>query len=401
VTPQSVRLPITLQRIFLKKDREAPVLRGHPWIFSGAIDRIEGDEETAGIVDVFDARKTWIARGLSSPKSQIRIRLLTWKEEAIDQGFFARRLSRALTLREKYLSSTTNAYRLVNAEGDFLPGLIIDRYGDFLVCQFFTAGIDSVKGIIMNSLSGLISATGIYERSEGRAREEEELEPSVGVLAGEAPPELIPIEENGFKFVADIRRGQKTGFFLDQRDNRVLLSTLARGQTILNCFSYSGAFSVYALAGGARQVTSLDSSRPALELAEQHLQLNGFASGGELLKADAFTYLKECDTSFDVIVLDPPSLAHKRNDVTAATGGYKFLNLHALKRLNAGGLLLTFSCSQHVSLDLFQKVVFGAAVDTGRKVSLLKRLGQPIDHPMSLHHPEGEYLKGLLLEVLD
>lgn len=296
----------------------------------------------------------------------------------------------------------TNAYRWVNGEGDFLPGLVVDRYADFLVCQFFTAGMDSFKPVIAESLLSVLPVKGIFERSEGRVREEEGLEPTVDVLAGEAPPELIPIEENNFKFVVDARRGQKTGFFLDQRDNRSFLSTVVRGQTILNCFAYSGAFSVYALAGGAAEVLSLDSSRPALELAERNLALNGFATtDGRLLKADAFTYLKECNTAFGVIILDPPSLAHKRSDVNAATGGYKFLNLHALKHLKPGGLLLTFSCSQHLSIDLFQKVVFGAAVDARRKVAFLKRLGHSIDHPVSLHHPEGEYLKGFVLKVLD
>jgi 23S rRNA (cytosine1962-C5)-methyltransferase len=390
-----------MPKVFLKKDREHPVLRGHPWIFSGAIDKIEGDGEAVSVTDVFDIRKNWIARGLFNPKSQIRVRVLTWEEEPIDGGFFTRRLSQALTSRRKHLSSKTNAYRLINGEGDFLPGLIVDRYGEFLVCQFFTAGMDSFKEVLTECLSGLVSVRGIYERSEGRVREEEGLESSVGVLTGEAPPEFVPIEEGGFKFIVDVRRGQKTGFFLDQRDNRVLLSTLAQGQSVLNCFSYSGAFTVYALGGGAKEVTCLDSSRPALELAEKHLELNGFSSGGELLKADAFTYLKESDAAFDIIVLDPPSLAHRRSDVTAATGGYKFLNLHAFKHLNPGGLLFTFSCSQHIPIDLFQKVVFGAAVDAGRKVGVLKRLGQPMDHPVSLHHPEGEYLKGLLLTVLD
>jgi 23S rRNA (cytosine1962-C5)-methyltransferase len=390
-----------MPKVFLKKDREHPILNGHPWIFSGAIEKVEENSEAVWITDVFDARRNWIARGLFSPKSQIRVRVLTLQDEAIDGGFLTRRLSQALALRQRYVSSKTNAYRVVNGEGDFLPGLIVDRYGDFLVCQIFTAGMDSLKEILTECLSGLIPVRGIYERSEGRVRGEEGLEPSVGVLMGEAPPDLVPIEENGFKFLVDVRRGQKTGFFLDQRDNRILLSSLANGQTILNSFSYSGAFTVYALGGGAKEVTSLDSSRPALELAERHLELNGFLSAGELLKADAFAYLKECDRTFDVIVLDPPSLAHRRSDVIAATGGYKFLNLHALKCLRAGGLLLTFSCSQHVSIDLFQKVVFGAAVDAGRTVNVLKRLDQPIDHPFSLHHPEGEYLKGLLLKVLD
>ena len=389
-------------RIILKKGREVPVLRGHPWIFSGAIDQTEGNADAAGIADVFDCERNWIARGLFSPKSQIRIRILTWQKEEIDGDFFSRRISRALSIRESILSGVTNAYRVLNGEGDFLPGLIVDRYSEFLVCQIFTAGMDGFKPLIVDALSNLLAAKGIFEKSEGRVRDEEGIEPSVGVLAGEPPPELIAIEENGFKFGVDVRRGQKTGFFLDQRESRAMLSTIARDKTILNCFSYSGAFSIYALGGGAKEVVSLDSSRPALELAERNLILNGFPiDGSELLKGDAFTYLKEGDSAFDIIVLDPPSLARKRSDIDAATGGYKFLNLHALRQVNPGGFLLTFSCSQHLSIDLFQKVVFGAAVDARRRVTILKRLGQPIDHPVSLHHPEGEYLKGLVLRVLD
>jgi 23S rRNA (cytosine1962-C5)-methyltransferase len=389
-------------QVHLKKDRERPVLNGHPWVFSGAIDQAVGEQENAGVADVYDYRKNWIARGLYSPKSQIRVRVLTWEKETIDQNFFLRRFTQALSLREKYLAGSTNAYRLINAEGDFLPGLIVDRYADFFVCQFFTAGMDLFKGDIVSALSALALTQGVFERSEGRVRDEEGLMPAAGVLAGDAPPDLITIEESGFKFLVDVRRGQKTGFFLDQRDNRMFLSSIARDRTILNCFSYSGAFSVYAFATGAKEIVSLDSSLPALELAEQNLALNGFADApGELLKGDAFAYLKEAHSKFDLIVLDPPSLAHKRTDVSAATGGYKFLNLHALKRLNPGGLLLTFSCSQHLSIDLFQKVIFGAAVDAARRVSIVKRLGQPADHPISLHHPEGEYLKGLAVRVLD
>jgi len=391
-----------LLRIILKKGREVPVLRGHPWIFSGAIDQTEGNADAAGITDVFDCERNWIARGLFSPKSQIRIRILTWQKEEIDGDFFSRRISQALSIRESILSGVTNAYRVLNGEGDFLPGLIVDRYSEFLVCQIFTAGMDRFKPLIVDALSNLLAAKGIFEKSEGRVRDEEGIEPSVGVLAGEPPPELIAIEENGFKFGVDVRRGQKTGFFLDQRDSRAMLSTIARDKTILNCFSYSGAFSIYALGGGAKEVVSLDSSRPALELAERNLILNGFPiDGSELLKGDAFTYLKEGDSAFDIIVLDPPSLARKRSDIDAATGGYKFLNLHALRQVKPGGFLLTFSCSQHLSIDLFHKVVFGAAADASRRVTILKRLGQPIDHPVSLHHPEGEYLKGLVLRVLD
>jgi 23S rRNA (cytosine1962-C5)-methyltransferase len=391
-----------MQRIFLKKGREAPVLRGHPWIFSGAIEKVEGDGEDVAVADIFDSQKTRIARGFLNVKSQIRVRVVTWKKESIDRAFFSRRLSQALSARERYLSATTNAYRLINSEGDFLPGLIVDRYDDFLVCQFFTAGMEMFKADIVEALNELVDVKGISERSEGKVRAEEGLEPAVGGLAGEIPPDTISILENGNKFVVDIKRGQKTGFFLDQRDNRAFLSTLARGQRMLNCFSYSGAFSVYGFDGGAQSVITLDSSRPALELAERNLALNGFdRAEGELLKGDAFTYLKESDSNFDLIVLDPPSLAPRRSDINAATGAYKFLNLHALKRLEPGGILLTFSCSQHLTADLFQKVVFGAAVDAGRKVTILRKLGHPMDHPVSLHHPEGEYLKGLALRVLD
>lgn len=388
--------------IYLKSGRERPVLNCHPWIFSGAIEKVEGATDDVGVADVFDCKKNWLARGLYNSKTQIRVRLLTWQKEAIDGGFFKRRLSQAHAFRQRLLSNSTDAYRIVAAEGDLLPGLIVDRYANFLVCQFFSAGMALFKNDIADCLATFDSIEGIFERSEGRVGDEEGLESSVGVLKGEVPPELITVEENGCKFLVDVRRGQKTGFFLDQRDNRAFLSTVARGRTVLDCFSFTGAFSVFAFAGGAKEVVSLDSSKPALELAERNLELNGFADQpGELLKGDAFTYLKEIDKTFDVIVLDPPSLAHKRADVAAATGGYKFLNLHALKHLNPGGLLLTFSCSQHLAADLFQKVVFGAAVDAGRKVSIIKRLGPPIDHPISLHHPEGEYLKGLVLRVLD
>ena len=393
-------------QIYLKQGREVPVRRGHPWIFSGAIEKTQGDAATAGVVDVFDCTKYWIARGLYNPASQIRVRVLTSIDEPIDEDFFRRRIGHALALREKYVAPNANAYRLINGEGDFLPGLVVDRYADFVVCQFMTAGIEVHKPIItdilMQSLQGGGPNKGVFEKSDGRVREEEGLGSSVGVLAGQAPPDFIEIQETTFKYLVDVRRGQKTGFFLDQRDSRRFLKGLVRAATVLNCFSYSGAFSVAALGGGARSVTSLDSSRPALELAEKNFAANAFDSdNNELIKGDAFAYLKECSAKFDIIVLDPPSLAHRRSDVDAATGGYKFLNLHALRHVNPGGFLLTFSCSPHLSSDLFQKVVFGAAADAGRKVTIIKRLGAAIDHPVSLHHPEGEYLKGLALRVLD
>lgn len=391
-----------MHRIYLKQGRERPVLRGHPWIFSGAIETAEGPPGDVGVADIFDCKKNWLARGLWNARSQIRVRVLSWKKEEIDGQFFARRLKQAFDVRVRHLASSCTAYRVVNGEGDLLPGLVVDRYAGFLVCQFFAAGMAQFKEEIVEALTHLDRFEGVYERSDGRAGAEEGLEPSSGLLRGAAPPQAVSIEENGYKFMVDVRRGQKTGFFLDQRDNRSFLSALARDRSVLNCFSFSGAFSVYAFGGGAREVVTFDSSMPALELAEQNLELNGFAAAaGELLKGDAFEYLKESDKPFDVIILDPPSLAHKRTDLDAASGGYKFLNLHALRRLHPGGLLLTFSCSQHLSSELFQKIVFGAAVDARRKVAIIKRLGPPLDHPVSLHHPEGEYLKGLALCALD
>jgi 23S rRNA (cytosine1962-C5)-methyltransferase len=296
----------------------------------------------------------------------------------------------------------TNAYRLINGEGDFLPGLVIDRYDDFFVCQFLTEGMDSLRTAVLEALTKLFPEKSFYERSEGTVREKEELPDRTGVLAGKEPPDLIRIEEREAKFLADIKSGQKTGFFLDQRDNRLLLSSLARDKAVLNCFAYSGAFTVAAFKGGAKQVISVESSRVALDVAQQNAALNGLSvPQAAFVKGDAFSYLKNCQEEFDVVVLDPPSLAPRRADVDAAAGGYKFLNLHALRRTKPGGLLLTFCCSQHVSADLFQKIVFGAAVDSGRNVRILKRLGPPPDHPVSIFHPEGEYLKGLLLSVAE
>ncbi len=391
-----------MPKLYLKKGRERPVTGGHPWIFSGAIEKTEENTASDPVVDVLDHQGRWLARGLYNPKSQIRVRLLTWEKEAIDAAFFSRRIAAAASLRQRLVSPLTNAYRVVNGEGDLLPGVIVDRYADYLVCQFYTAGIDALKSFFIEALAAELKPKGIYERSEGGVRDEEGLPPAVGVVHGEEPPEPIEIEESGHRFLVDIRGGQKTGFFLDQRDNRALIAALAPGMTILNCFAYTGGFSVYASKAGAKRVVSLDSSRPALDLAGRNLELNGLAAGeSDLIRGDAFSFLKNFDEAVDMIVLDPPSLAHRRGDVEAAAGGYKFLNLHGLKVLPRGGLLLTFCCSQHVTVDLFQKIVFGAAVDARRKVQILKRLGPAPDHPVSLHQPEGEYLKGLLLRVLE
>ena len=391
-----------MQTIFLKKGREAPVLRGHPWIFSGAIEKVDGQLEPPLLCDVLDHGGKWIARGLYNPRSQIRVRVLTWEKEPLDRNFFVRRLAQAAAFRAAHLSSASDAYRVVNGEGDFLPGLVVDRYNDFLVCQFLTEGMDGLREEIVGALDCLLAVKGVYERSEGGVREQEGLPPRVGVLVGTEPPDLVEVKEYDVKFLVDLRQGQKTGFFLDQRDNRSLLMAFARNQRVLNCFAYTGGFAAYALKGGASGVVSVESSRAAVELGKQTIRLNGLSVIEEnWIKADVFSFLKACAEEFDIVILDPPSLAPRRADVEAAAGGYKFLNLHALRLLRPGGLLFTFCCSQHVALDLFQKIVFGAAVDSRRRLQVLKRLGHPLDHPVSLHHPEGEYLKGLLIRVLE
>jgi 23S rRNA (cytosine1962-C5)-methyltransferase len=271
----------SMRSVFLKEGRERPVLRGHPWIFSGAIERVAEDSDEAGLADVFDAAGRWLARGLFSPKSQIRVRVLTASDEAIDHAFFAGRLARASAWRKALLAPATDAYRLINGEGDFLPGLVVDRYGDFLVCQFVSAAMDGLKGLVVDALAELFGARGIYERSEGGARAEEGLEPSVGLLAGEEPPAALRIEEHGLGFLVDIREGQKTGFFLDQRDHRLLLRELAHDRSVLNCFAYTGAFALSALKGGAREVVSVESSRAALDLARSSAELNGLSAPAE------------------------------------------------------------------------------------------------------------------------
>jgi 23S rRNA (cytosine1962-C5)-methyltransferase len=389
--------------VTLKQGREKPVLRRHPWVFSGAIAQSPSVEPGA-IVDVRDAGGTFLARGYFNPVSQIRVRLLTWNEsETIDSEFWRRRLRSSIARRgEPATSSRTTAYRLVNAEADRLPGLIVDRYGDWLVVQALTAGIEARLGELVDLLVELVGPRGIYERSDEAVREQEGLPLRVGVVAGEPPPEDgIEILENGLRYIVDVIGGHKTGFYLDQRENRRLIGELANGRRFLNCFSYTGGFSVAAAAGGAVSVTSVDSSEAALLLAERNLALNGLADrpNDTLLLGNVFEVLRGMCAEgerFDLIVLDPPKFAHNAGQIEAACRGYKDINLHALQILEVGGLLATFSCSGLVSADLFQKVVFGAALDAGVEVQILQPLSQGADHPVLLSFPESAYLKGLL-----
>jgi 23S rRNA (cytosine1962-C5)-methyltransferase len=340
--------------------------------------------------------------GYCNPRCSITIRLLTRKCEAIDIQFIHRRLLSAITLRKTTLPPQTTGYRLINGEGDSLPGLVVDVYGEFIVCQFLTAGIERLKPLIIEALVSLLSPLGLYEKSEGGVRKEEGLSNTAGVLWGQEPPPFVTIEEYGCRFVVHIQGGQKTGFFLDQRENRALLGSIARGKTVLNGFSYSGGFGIFAARGGATRVTSVDSSALALQLSQQNWQANHLPiSQSTFVQADMFAYLRETAEDFDCIVLDPPPFIRRRQDLQAGIKGYKEINLQALRLLPPGGHLFSFSCSQHLSAADFLHIIQFAAVDAERSVQILKYLGPGPDHPTNLAHSEGMYLKGIWLRVGD
>lgn len=386
----------------LKPGREGPVRAGHPWVFSGAIARTEGEGSAGTLAQVISANGTLIGTGYVNPRCSITVRLLTWQDEAIDAHFIRRRIEAAWALRQAILPPRTTGYRLINGEGDFLPGVIVDVYGDFLVCQFLTAGADRLKPWVVEALVALLSPHGIYEKSEGSVRHEEGLPNTAGVLYGQEPLPLVEIEENGCRFFIQVQSGQKTGFFLDQRDNRALVGSLARGKHILNGFSYSGGFGVVAAKQGARRVVSVDSSAAALHLARQNWHVNDLPDAtGICVQSDMFSYLRETTDVFDVIVLDPPPFIRRRHDVQAGVKGYKEINLQALRLLPPGGSLFSFSCSQHLSAQDFLQTVLFAAADARRRVQLLQHLGPGLDHPVNLAHGEGAYLKGVWLRVGD
>jgi len=388
--------------VVLKPGREKPVHNRHPWIFSGAIGRIAGQVEDGGLVRVVDSQGQYLATGYLNRRSQIAVRLLTWEEEGVDADFWRRRLQRAISGRAWLASDpATNAYRLVNAESDGLPGLVVDRYNGWLVVQCLTLGMARRRDEIVALLAGLEQAEGIYARDDAEVRLKEGLPLETGPLWGAEPPDRVEIAEHGHRFLVDVKRGHKTGFYLDQRENRRRAATRCSGAEVLNLFAYTGGFGVYAGRAGAQQVVNVDSSAEALALAEQNLALNGCAPQ-EMVTGDAFQVLRryrEQGRRFDVVILDPPKFATSQTQVMAASRGYKDANLLALHLLRPGGFLVTFSCSGLVSADLFQKILFAASVDARRDVQILERLAQGADHPVLLTFPESAYLKGLLCRV--
>jgi 23S rRNA (cytosine1962-C5)-methyltransferase len=412
----------------LAPGKEKSLLRRHPWVFSGAIAE---EPQRAGFgetVILVSSSGEFLARASWSPESQIRARVWTFDEnESVDDDFFRRRIAAAIDARRGLVATgadaqstgtisssqpggrvTGNALRLVHGESDGLPGLIVDRYGDVLVCQFLATGVEHWQGVLLEALAESTGATTIYERSDADVREKEGLPTRCGLRQGKEPPGLVEIEENGRRYLVDVREGHKTGFYLDQRLGRDAAARWCRGRDVLNAFSYTGGFSVAVLAGGAASVVDVDTSGPSLELARRNVEANSPGGGGhaagryDAIEGDVFTLLRRFRDSrrtFDAIVLDPPKFADARAHLDKAARGYKDINLLAFKLLRPGGILLTFSCSGLMTGELFQKIVADAAVDARRDAAVVERLAQPPDHPVALPFPEGAYLKGLVCRV--
>ena len=390
----------------LEPNRDKSLRRRHPWVFASAIANVKGKARHGDTVDVVSDDGDWLGRGAYSPDSQIRVRMWSFdKNEVIDNTFFLRKVDAALALRQKLFDETlTNSYRLIAAESDGLPGITVDRYDNVLVLQLLSAGAERHRNKLVWALNKRLPDMSIYERSDVDVRKKEGLEPVTGPVSG-TPPETVTILENGQKIIVDIVEGHKTGFYLDQRDSRLAARRYARDAEVLNCFSYTGTFACAALAGGASHVTNVDVSQPALDLASKHLELNGFRPDQcEMVNQDVFKALRDYHTAkrqFDMVILDPPKFVDSKATLSRASRGYKDINMYGIHAVKSGGLLLTFSCSGLMPADLFQKIVADAALDAGRTIKIIERLGQASDHPVIGSYPEGHYLKGLICEVTD
>jgi 23S rRNA (cytosine1962-C5)-methyltransferase len=401
-------------QLILQSGKDRSLFRRHPWIFAGSVERLAGKARPGDTVEIVSSRQQVLAKAAWSPESQIRARVWSFDpNEIIDNAFFKRRVAAAVTRRAVLPRgfppvtprlTLEQGQRLIHAESDGLPGVTADKYGDTVVVQLTSAGADKWREAIADALQLATGCTRIYERSDADVRGLEGLEPRTGWLRGEAPAGEIVIEEHGVKMAVDIVAGHKTGFYLDQRDNRGLLRELSAGRRVLNCFCYTGGFSLQALAGGATSVISIDSSQPALDRAAANLALNPQldASRAEWRCENVFDELrklKAAGETFDLIVLDPPKFAPSASHAERASRAYKDINLHGFKLLAPGGLLMTYSCSGGIGIELFQKIVADAALDAGRDGRIIQRLQGAPDHPIALAFPEGEYLKGLLLHV--
>ncbi|HDY7702710.1 TPA: class I SAM-dependent methyltransferase [Vibrio vulnificus] len=393
--------------IYLVKGREKSVVRRHPWIFSRGIDRVEGNPQLGETVDVYGHDGKWLAKAAYSPESQIRARVWSFEKQDINRAFFVKRIQDAQLLREDVIERDgLTGYRLIAAESDGMPGVTIDRYQNFFVCQLLSAGAEHQKQNIVDALIEVFPDCNVYERSDVSVRKKEGLQETTGVLHGEMPSKSVVIEENGVKISVDIVGGHKTGFYLDQRDSRQQAMKYVKDKEVLNCFSYTGGFGLYALKGGAKRVINADVSQPALDTAKFNAELNEFDISKKravFLNADVFKLLREYrdqGTKFDVVIMDPPKFAESKAQLNGACRGYKDINMLAMQILNPGGTLLTYSCSGLMDQVLFQKIIADAAVDAGRSVKFVERFEQAADHPTDTAYPEGFYLKGFACKVL-
>ena len=391
-----------MNKVVLKAGREKSLRRRHPWVFSGAIARLEGSAQAGDTIEVRSSAGELLALAAYSPHSQIRARAWCWDVCDIDASFFTRRVEEAASARAALsIDCASDALRLVHGEADGLPGVIADRYGDTVVVQLLSAGADRWRDAIADALCGLPGIARVWERSDADTRELEGLEPRSGLLRGKPLSGAPVIVEHGLRFNVEIDAGHKTGYYLDQRDNRLLLRTLAAQKDVLDCFSYTGGFAINALHGGAKSVMAIESSAAALDMARANAQLNGLA-GADWVEGDVFQMLRRLrdeGRTFDLVILDPPKFAPTAAHAERAARAYKDINLLALKMLRAGGHLMTYSCSGGVSPDLFQKIVAGAALDAGVDARIESWLHAAADHPVALNFPESEYLKGLLCRV--
>lgn len=396
-----------MARLILAKGREKSLLRRHPWVFSGAVARIEGNAASGETLDICDHQGKWLAHAAYSPQSQIRARVWSFnRDERIDQAFFERRLQQAQRWRD-WLAERDDltGYRLIAGESDGMPGITIDRFQNTLVLQLLSAGAEYQRATLLAALHTCYPQCAIYDRSDVAVRKKEGLPLTQGPISGELPPDLLPIREHGMQILVDIKGGHKTGFYLDQRDSRLAARRFARDAHVLNCFSYTGAFAISALMGGCAQVTSVDTSQAALDIARQNVELNGLdLARTEFLRDDVFQLLRRYrdeGKTFDLIVMDPPKFVENKSQLAGACRGYKDINMLALQLLRPGGVLLTFSCSGLMPTDLFQKILADAAVDAGRDIQFIEQYRQAADHPVIASYPEGLYLKGFACRVMD
>ncbi len=392
---------LALTRVVLKTGEQKRVAKGHRWIFSNEVEKIEGSYEPGDIVDVYDFKNRFVARGYINPRSKIIVRVLTYKQEEIDREFFKRRIQQAWDYRKKLID--TNCCRVIFGEADFLPALIVDKFGDVLVLQTLALGIDVHKETIVELLDEIIKPRAIYERNDVQIRELEGMEQKKGFLKGEADTK-VEILENGIKLLVDFENGQKTGYFLDQKENRLAIAPIVKNARVLDCFSHTGSFAIHACSFGAREAIAVDISEHAIETIKNNVKLNGFENKIQTKLGNAFDVLREFEANgekFDVTILDPPAFAKSKKAMKGALRGYKEINLRGMKLTKNGGFLVTASCSHYLYPEMFMDIVREAAIDAGKILRLVEYRTQSKDHPIDMNADESLYLKFAIFQVID